>query len=233
LINSIIRIFLTVAIILLVAAGLVLAGLSMGSRVNMGFVGSDYEALSSRTGISAKDLGAASKEDIISRSIKTTGKTVIDTYITSEEFTALMAYISKENGLIRDFSIWFEDEGEFEMSFRLVRDMPGLIKDTDIFAKNPGIRRMIWVASNKILSIDAKITRQGRNEVLIKAEKIKIGAISLGRAAEAGIEEELNRLINLYITQENGFMLLDLEITSGKLYYKGIIPAKIEGAVNE
>gem|GEM_PF-5563891 len=232
-INSVLRIFFAAAIILLIAAGLVLAGLSMGGRVHIGFVASDYEALSSRTGIDAKKLGAASKEDLISRDIKTTGKTYIDTHMNSEEFTALMQYIAKENGFLRDFSIWFEDEGKFSMSFRLPRDMPGLIKDTDIFAGRPGIRRMIWISSNKILSIDGDLSRMGRNQVHIKTEDIKIGAIPLGRSARADVEEELNRSLNLFISQENGFDILDIEIDQGKLYYKGTIPAKIEGIGNE
>ena len=244
--------FLAVLIILVVilgGAGYLL--LNLGRSVNVDWTQDDLDSLVSKTGVDVSGIENLNVENIARNSYTTSGVDQVDTAISSEEFSAMVAAANDETGPLRDFKVNFMDDGELEMSFKLSPEIAELIEEAGIFEEielqSSGVSFLNMTSSgnlsltqklveylsqavnNKPIYAKGILERSGYNTVKVKIEEIKVGFVPLDRSTLDLIEEKTEYFVNNFLSSDNGFKLEELRIDDGKLYYKGTLPKEITG----
>ena len=245
------KFIVVLVVIALIVAGAGYAVLSFGRKANVDWEQQDLDSMMSKTGVKVSNVSDLTVENVSSGNFKVKGTRQVDTSLTSEEFSAMVASANDESGALKDFRINFLDDGELELSFKLPPNISEILEDwgvLDLLTKNdPGftllsitggsvisltdslIKYLSNLVENKPIYARGTLEKTGYNQVSVSIEEIRVGFIPLNRSTVDTVEEKTELFVNTFITSQNGFRIEELRIENGKIYYKGTLPSEIEG----
>ncbi len=245
--------FIVVIFALFTAIGISFA-LGIGKEVDITWTQEDFNSGLSKSKVTIDDIQKLNLENLARNNFSTSGTSEIDDFFTSEEISALVSTANDKSGPIRDVKISFKDDGKVETSFKLSDNFVDFLKEQKIIPSNlpweveaaeenvelaegsSGATLTDMVvdyitnkANNKPVYATGELTRASDNSVDIKIEQLTVGRIPLPQEAIERVEYETVRVINAIISPENGFHIEELEVRENALFYKGTLPAEIEG----
>ncbi len=241
-----------VVLALLAVVGISFA-FSIGKEVDTNWSQEDFELGLNKSKVDISDIEKINLENLAKNNFSTQGTNEIDDFFTSEEMSALISTANNKKGPIKDVKILFKDDGKGEVSFILSDNFVDFLKEQAIVTNtlpwnveaseedagsveksNPTLTDMVIdyitsKANNKPVYATGELTRSSNNSVNIKIERLTVGRIPLPQEAIEKVEHETVRVVNTIISPENGFHIEELEVRDNALFYRGTLPAEIEG----
>lgn len=249
--KAFLKFLIILIVIVAILAGAVYVVLNFGKKVDVHWTQDDLKSWYYKTGTIVENINDLNVENIARGEYSTRGTREVDTYLTSEEFSAFVASANDEKGPLKEFKVRFSENDQFEIGFKLPPDIEALIEEAGILdvirSKNVSVvflslmkgtmisltERLVdylaGVVSNKPIYAKGTLTKSGMNEVSVNIESVRVGSVPLNRETLDLIEEKTEFFVNTFISSTNGFRIDELRIEDGKLYYKGTLPQEIEG----
>jgi hypothetical protein len=164
--------------------------------------------------------------DVTRESVKYEGSHPVEESLTSEELTATLNTRDYKYNPMKKVQIKVNDDGTIEASGTII--LANIIPYTEAFGiKNEKVKETIAKYGEK-LPINPNFYYKGtptisNNNANVKIEEIKIGAFDVGEQFPNNI---LNDAVNEQIEGVPGLNVDNLEVTNGKLDFKGDYPDK-------
>ncbi len=136
--------------------------------------------------------------------------------------SALIASANDDGGPIRNFKVSFLGEDRGEMSFNLYNTFVDFLLEQDILPSIPSFSFMTVYVSGSLY-------RSSSNSVRINIDRLMVGRISLPQKIVDVVEIEVVKFVNSVISIENGFYIEEFKVREGEIYYRGKLPAEVEG----
>jgi len=253
--KTLIKIFLfgIVALIILVAIGIFFV-LNTGKEVDTVWGEEDLKTGLEKSKIDIENIEEINLESLAKGNFSTQETNDIDDHFTSKEISALISAANNKKGPIKDVKVSFNDDGKGEVSFRLSENFVDFLREQITITNNlpweveaaedeekteqdpekPSLTTLVIdyitsKADNKPVYATGELSRGSDNSVNINIESLTLGRIPLPQDAIDKVEYETVKVVNSIISPENGFHIEALEIRDDSLYYKGTLPAEIQG----
>ncbi len=196
---------------------------------------------------------------LVNNNFSTKGTNNIDDFFTDKELSALISKANNSMGPVKNIEISLVENGNSEISFVLSESFINFLKEQEILLELNNLREaqaseyqentnntesnikkelsitekivsyLSSLVNKKPIHGTGKLFKDSNNLIKIKIDTLKVGRVSLPQKTIDKVEYETIRILNLIISKENGFYVEELEIRDGGLYYKGTLPAEIEG----
>jgi hypothetical protein len=226
--------------------------LSTGEQVELSWTEEDLISGLEKSKVFVEDLEEINIVTLSQQNFSTKGSNEIENYFTSEEMSALMS-VANVNGPINNINVSFKDDDSGEVSFMLSENFVDFLKNQGVL--NVGMSSVVYAADENYIDSNpkkssvtemivgyvssivnrspvyaiGKLYRDSDGSVKIQIDSLKVGRAPLPKEAIEKVEFETVRIVNAIVTPENGFSIEELHIKDGKLYYKGTLPAEIQG----
>lgn len=227
---------------------------STGKTVRTTWTEEDLISGIEKSQVEINNIEEINLETLTRGNFSTQGTNNIDTGFTAEEISALVSAANDSDGPIKDVRVGFGDNGEAEASFRLSDSFVDFLREENVltfdfgpkkvyaFSQNESgmdpldrsvtdvvIDYITRVANNRPVYATGELTRASYNSVDVNIERLTVGRVPMSEEVVKRVEQETVRIINGIIAPENGFHIEELQVNEGELYYKGTLPAEVEG----
>ncbi len=232
-------------IIVAVLAGAAFYMLGSSNNVDVEISDDAYQSAVTKTGVNFDSINTLNLINLANNDFKTTGTIQVDESFTENELSSVISRANEGNGPIRDIRIKLLDDNKGELSFSISDELAGYLNDLDLNLQLPFSaltgssaylaqtipvgKYLSSLVNGKSIYAKGRLERTSPNSVDISIEAISVGKIPLPRATIDTIEYEVIKFVNTIISKENGFNIEELRVDEGKLYYKGTLPAEVEG----
>lgn len=239
---------------LIIIIALVLGGgffaLSTGKTVNVEYSEADYTSALTKSSVAIADIKEINLIALATKNYTTTGENEIDTRFSNAEMSAIIDMANAEGGPISDFRVSFNGGNSGEISFKLTDTFLDFIKEQNMISlpNNSHAHNLKWlpvvsagdisdtvinfitnVAANKPVYASGSLSRTSDKSVSVNISSLKVGQISMSAEVVARVETEVVNFVNRVLSSTNGFTIEELRVEDGALYYKGTLPAEIQG----
>ncbi len=245
------KISLGVFVFLLVVVLSLYLLLNTGKQVDITWSEEDFDSGLTKSKIDIGSIEELNLETLARGNFSTQGRNSIDDSFTSEEMSALVSMANDSGGPIRDVKVSFGDNGQGEISFRLSDNFTQFLREQNVLAglgtkiaradegrvgepldrslTDVVVDYIANVANKKPVYATGELSRASDNSVNIRMDSLTVGRAPLTRGVIDRVEFETARIVNSIISPENGFHIEELQVRDGALFYKGDLPAEIEG----
>jgi len=240
-------------LILLILIVIVFGGsyfaLNTGTAVDVDWTSEDFNSGITKSSVAINEIQEINLVTLASNNFTTSGTNSIDASFTNSEMSALIDMANADGGPISDFKVSFNGNNEGELSFKLTDTFVKFIQDQNMVQNSSSkfawlsyfptastnsisdtvIKFITNTAANKPVYAKGTLSRTTENSVSIHIESLKVGQITMGQDVVSKVENEVLRFVNNLLVSTNGFTIEELRVEDGALYYKGTLPAEIQG----
>lgn len=225
--------------------------MSTGKEVPVEWDEADYITAVDKSGIKVADIEEINLVTLARGDFTTSGTNQIETAFTNAEMSALIDMANANGGPITNFKVSFNGNNEGEMSFRITDAFIDFIQEQNMIqllnkktaynaflmplasasnsASDTVIKIISSVASNKPVYAKGTLSRTNSNAVSIYITTLKVGQLTLSEDIVRKVESEVLRFVNNLLSSTNGFTIEELRVEEGTLFYKGTLPAELNG----
>lgn len=240
---------LLIIIFLVVVGGFVF--ISTGKQVDVEWDETDYVTAIDKSNIEVADIEEINLITLARDDFSTSGTNEIETAFTNAEMSALIDTANANGGPISNFKVSFNGNNEGEMSFKLTDSFIDFIQEQNMIqllnrkmaintflmplasasnsTSDTVIKIITSVASNKPVYAKGTLSRTDSNSVSIHISTLKVGQLTLSDDIVRKVESEVLFFVNRLLSSTNGFSIEELRVEDGALFYKGTLPAEING----
>lgn len=247
------KLFVALLVIVLIAGGLYGAAsiiLGNGKGVDISFKDSDYTAALTKSKVNIANIEDINLMNIGNKAYTTKGTVKIEDSFTNAEMSALIDKANQNGGPIKNFRVKFLGNNQGEISFKLTSTAVDFIKNNNLI-KNTAVivsfiappqysfaaitvtdfvvKYLSGIVNNKPIYAKGKLERTSANSLSLNIESISVGQVTLSADIVKRVQSATEDFVNTIISKENGFSIDELRIEDGKLYYKGTLPAEVQG----
>ena len=243
------KFFMVLLIIIILAFGGTYFALNTGSEVDVEWTADDFNSGITKSAVAIEDIREINLVTLAKKDYTTTGINTVDASFTNSEMSALIDMANADGGPISNFKVSFNGNNEGEMSFKLTDSFVQFIQDQNMiqnldskFAWIPYlqsastnnitdtvIKFITNTAVNKPVYAKGTLSRTTDQSVSIHIESLKVGQIPMSQNVVSKVETEVLRFVNNVLSSTEGFTIEELRVEDGALYYKGTLPAEIQG----
>lgn len=238
-----------ILLLLLVVGGYVF--ISTGKQVDVTWDEADYVTALDKSNIEVTEIEEINLVTLAKGNFSTSGTNQIEASFSNAEMSALIDTANANGGPITNFKVSFNGNNEGEMSFKLTDSFIDFIQEQNMIqlsnqkiaynafliplasasnsTSDTVIKVISAVASNKPVYAKGTLTRTNENAVSIHIDSLKVGQLTLGEGVVRKVESEVLNFVNNLLTSTNGFSIEELRVEDGALFYKGTLPAEING----
>ncbi len=256
--KTIIKLLIGVIIIIGIIIGGGIYALNTSRQVDTGWDERDFNSGMDKSQVIIADIEEINLETLVKGDFATNGIHEIDEFFTNEEMSALVSMANDNGGPIRDVKVSFGNDGEGEVSFKLSDRFVDFLWDHNVLTEaspenyylasttpslpgrfalassNGGLTDFVIdyitnVANNKPVYASGELSRTSSNSVNIDIDYLTVGRVPMTAEVINRVEFETARIVNNIISPENGFHIEELRVEEGQLYFKGTLPAEVEG----
>ncbi len=224
---------------------------STGKQVDVKWDETDYVTAVDKTSIEVADIEEINLITLARGDFTTSGTNQIESSFTNAEMSAIIDTANANGGPITNFKVAFNGNNEGEMSFKLTDAFIDFIQEQNMIqltnqkiaynaflmplasasnsASDTVIKIISSVASNKPVYAKGTLSRTNSNTVNIYISTLKVGQLTLSEDIVRKVESEVLLFVNNLLTSTNGFTIEELRVEDGALFYKGTLPAEING----
>lgn len=225
--------------------------LSSGKELAVEWDETDYVTALEKADVLVGDIEELNLITLARGDFTTSGTNQIETAFSNAEMSALIHKANANGGPISNFKVSFNGDNEGELSFRLTDDFINFIQEQNMIQRTKQkmatlrflmplastsnnmtdtvIKIISSVASNKPVYAKGTLSRTGSNTVNIDITSLQVGQLTLNDAIVSTVENEVLIFVNRILSSTNGFTIEELRVEDGALYYKGTLPAEING----
>lgn len=240
---------LLIIVFLVVVGGFVF--ISTGKHVSVEWDEADYNTARDKSQIEVADIEEINLITLARGDFTTSGTHQIETSFTNAEMSALIDTANANGGPITNFKVSFNGNNEGEMSFKLTDAFIDFIQKQNMIQRtnqkialnafliplasasssttDTVIKIITSVAVNKPVYANGTLSRSDSNTVNIHITTLKVGQLTLSDDIVRKVETEVLRFVNHLLTSTNGFTIEELRVEDGAIFYKGTLPAEING----
>lgn len=238
-------------IIIILVVGGIYVFISTGKTVDVTWTEADYETAYEKSQINVESIEELNLVTLAKGDFTTSGTNAIEAAFSNEEMSALIDTANANGGPITDFKVSFNGNNQGEMSFNLTDAFIDFIKEqnmvesesqrllvsispftlasTSSSMSDTVIKIITNVAANKPVYAKGTLIRTSSNSISIDITSLQVGQLQMSDSVINKVETEVVRFVNGLITSSNGFSIEELRVEDGALYYKGTLPAEIQG----
>ena len=248
------KILLVVVVTFFVVLTSFYIALNTGPKVRTVWTEEEVVSGLEKAGIEIENIEEIDLETLAKGSFSTTGTNDIDESFTQEEMSALIASANEASGPIKDFKVAFNCDGQGEVSFRLSEGFVEFLEDQYVVSDFSFIKKVradghnstfgdtsdgsitkalidyiVSYVDNRPVYAMGELYRDSANSVQINISSLKVGQIPMPQTVIDRVELETVRIVNSIISRDNGFHIEEMEVRDGAIYYRGTLPAEVEG----
>ena len=245
------KFFTGLLLIIVVAAVGGFAFFSIGKQVDVKWDEADYISALDKSSIEVVDVEEINLVTLAKGNFTTSGTNQIESSFTNAEMSAIIDTANANGGPITNFKVSFIGNNEGEMSFRITDAFIDFIQEQNMIqltnqkiayntflmplasasnsTSDTVIKVISSVASNKPVYAKGTLSRTNANAVSIHIATLKVGQLTLSDDIVRKVESEVLLFVNKLLTSTNGFTIEELRVEDGALFYKGTLPAEING----
>jgi hypothetical protein len=224
---------------------------SIGKQVDVDWDETDYVTALDKSSIEVADIEEINLVTLAKGDFTTTGTNAIEASFTNAEMSALIDTANANGGPITNFKVSFNGNNEGEMSFRITDAFIDFIQEQNMIQltnqktaystflmplasasnnlSDTVIKIISSVASNKPVYAKGTLSRTNSNAVSIDITTLKVGQLTLSEDVVQKVEDQVLLFVNRVLSSTNGFTIEELRVDDGALFYKGTLPAEING----
>jgi hypothetical protein len=224
---------------------------STGKQVAVDWDETDYVTALDKSSIEVANIEEINLVTLARGDFTTSGTNEIEASFTNSEMSALIDTANANGGPITNFKVAFNGNNEGEMSFRITDAFIDFIQEQNMIqltnqktaynsflmplasasnsVSDTVIKIISSVASNKPVYARGTLSRANDNAVSIEITTLKVGQLTLGEDVVQKVEDQVLIFVNRLLSSSNGFMIEELRVEDGALFYKGTLPAEIKG----
>ena len=239
-----------VVLLLVVVSGYF--ALNTGPKVQTEWSEADLASGLEKSGVTIADISEIDLETLTRGNFTTSGTNQVDEVFTQEEMSALIASANDAGGPIRDFKVAFNGDGKGEVSFRLSENFTEFLQDWYVVQRPSFINRayangsdfagssnggvtqalidyIVSYVDDRPVYANGELFRDSANSVRIRIDSLRVGRVPMSETVIARVEQEVVAIVNSIIAPENGFHIEEMQVRDGAIYYRGTLPAEVEG----
>lgn len=241
--------FLIFLILIVLVIGGTYFALNTGSEVDVEWTENDFNAGITKSAVAIEDIREINLVTLAKKEYTTNGVNTVDASFTNAEMSALIDMANADGGPISNFKVSFNGNNEGEISFKLTDSFVDFIQEQNMIQNSESI--FAWIpylqsastnnitdtvikfitntAVNKPVYAKGTLSRTTDQSVSIHIESLKVGQIPMSQNVVSKVETEVLRFVNNVLSSTEGFTIEELRVEDGALYYKGSLPAEIQG----
>ena len=244
------KVLVGLLVVIIIAVAGVYVALNTGKKVDVTWNEADYDSAMQKSGVQIADIREVNLITLAKNDYAATGEVPVDASFTNSEMSAIIDKANAEGGPISDFKVAFIGDQKGEMSFKLTENFIDFIKEQNmILLPSDKMASGFWyasvastssisdtvvnfitnVAANKPVYASGTLARTTDKSVSIHIESLKVGQITMSAEVVARVEEEVLQFVNTVLASTEGFEIQELRVEDGALYYKGTLPAELQG----
>lgn len=244
------KVLIGLLVVIIVAVAGAYVALNTGKKVDVTWNETDYASAMQKTGVQIADVREVNLITLARSNYTVTGEVAVDASFTNSEMSAIIDKSNADGGPISNFKVAFVGDQKGEMSFTLTDQFVDFIKEQNmILLPSDKMASGFWyasvastssisdtvvnfitnVAANKPVYASGTLARTTDKSVSIHIESLKVGQIAMSAEVIARVEEEVLQFVNTILASTEGFAIQELRVEDGALYYKGTLPAEIQG----
>ncbi len=246
-------ILIVIALFILVPIVIGYVFLNTGETLEVTWNEADFTSGLEKSNVQISNIQDINMEALVRKAFSTSGTVEVETHFTNEEMSALIASANDEVGPLKNFKVSFEGEGNGAVRFQLSERFTDFLQESLIleggnipFMQLGNERFLMGVqasstltefvvdyitnaANNKPVYATGSLSRAGNQSIRANIDTLYVGRIPMNDYVIQRVEDEVERIANAIITEENGFYIEELRVENGQLYFKGTLPAEIHG----
>lgn len=231
---KIIKLLLKAVLGIIIVVGLVFAVLYFMLKspkdIGVNWTEADYASYKQKVNFGPRKPGNFNLETLAAGNFSTSGKKDVNLSFTSEEISSALSNENNEFGPIKEIKVRFLTNNEGEATFKLTDKIDQyVVRNIETLNKYPFLKNSL---KDQSVYLKVKVEKSSAKSISADIEKISLGKIGLPEDVVNIVEAKAVPVINNILQNYNGLAIENLEISDGKMNYKGTVPTVFNTNVN-